>query len=231
MRRVVGAGKVVVVPNGVDSEFFSPAHRHREPITVASSGGAWTSGRTSRRSSGFAAGFGLLRGEKSPTRPSPSMDSTPTEPVKALAGRDGISLIADLPDLRDEIARHAVVVLPFVSGGGIKNKLLEAASLARAVVGSATALNGLRQPDRVPMVCPTTSSAWIHAILDLWSDAAKRSQSRSAGPRVGDPEPHLGDGGARSSSGFKALIKVVDMPPPLSRILSCVRTLPHRLVH
>ena len=24
MRRVVGAGKVVVVPNGVDSEFFSP---------------------------------------------------------------------------------------------------------------------------------------------------------------------------------------------------------------
>ena len=80
-----------------------------------------------------------------------------------------------MPDLRDEIARHAVVVLPFVSGGGIKNKLLEAASLARAIVGSATALNGLRQPDKVPMVCPTTSSAWVHAILDLWRDAAKRA--------------------------------------------------------
>ena len=72
---------------------------------------------------------------------------------------------------------HAVVVLPFVSGGGIKNKLLEAASLAKAVVGSSTALNGLEPaPNIVPVVCVKKVSAWVQAILDLWSDEAKRNR-------------------------------------------------------
>jgi polysaccharide biosynthesis protein PslH len=98
----------------------------------------------------------------------------PTETVRALAGSEGVSLVSDLPDIRAEIARHAVVVLPFVSGGGIKNKLLEAASLAKAVVGSSTALNGLRQPQLVPVVCAKTVRAWAHAVLDLWADDARR---------------------------------------------------------
>ena len=60
------------------------------------------------------------------------MDSTltPSSRYGSFRVRDGIDLVPDLPDLRDEIARHAAVVLPFVSGGGIKNKLLEAASMA-----------------------------------------------------------------------------------------------------
>ena len=37
----------------------------------------------------------------------------------------GVELHPDLPDLRGEVRRRQVVVLPFVSGGGIKNKLLE----------------------------------------------------------------------------------------------------------
>ena len=94
--------------------------------------------------------------------------------MQALAGRDGIALIPDLPDLRDEIARHAVVVLPFVSGGGIKNKLLEAASLGRAIVGSATAMNGLNPPEQPPWVRADGESAWIRGILALWRDPEGR---------------------------------------------------------
>ena len=37
--------------------------------------------------------------------------------------------MANLPDLRAEVQRREIVVLPFVSGGGIKNKLLEAAAM------------------------------------------------------------------------------------------------------
>src|SRR5262249_46338414 len=98
----------------------------------------------------------------------------PTDPVRAFAGREGVSLVSDLPDIRDEIARHPVIVLPFVSGGGIKNKLLEAASLAKAVVGSSKALNGLGQPERVPRVCPGDGPAGADAILELWRDPTRR---------------------------------------------------------
>ena len=57
-----------------------------------------------------------------------------------------MKIIPDLPDLREEIAAHQVVVLPFVSGGGIKNKLLEAAAMGKAVVCTRA---GLRGPARV----------------------------------------------------------------------------------
>ena len=108
----------------------------------------------------------------------------------------GVRIIPDLPDLRDEIARHAVVVLPFVSGGGIKNKLLEAASLGRPIVGSATAMNGLNPPEQLPWVRADGESAWVRGILDLWRDPEQAAPSGSAGSRLGDPEPFLGHGGA-----------------------------------
>ena len=43
-----------------------------------------------------------------------------------------MELHPDLPDIRSEVARRQVVVLPFVSGGGIKNKFLEAAAMGKA---------------------------------------------------------------------------------------------------
>ncbi len=173
MRRVVGANKVVVVPNGVDSEFFSP----RTVTETEHSCVFW--GRLDFGPNVQAIQWFCRRVWPALRKDVPDATFTiygfnPTEPVKALANRDGVMMIPDLPDLRDEIARHAVVVLPFVSGGGIKNKVLEAASLARPVVGSSTALNGLRQREKVPIVCVKTSERWAHAILDLWSDDAKR---------------------------------------------------------
>ena len=208
MRRVVGANKVVVVPNGVDSEFFSP----RTVTETEHSCVFWGSldfGPNIQAIQWFYRRVWHILRKEVPDATFTIYGFNLTEPVKALAGRDGVLVIPDLPDLRDEIAQHAVVVLPFVSGGGIKNKLLEAASLAKAVVGSSTALNGLRQPEGVPMVCAKTGSDWAHAILDLWSDEARRAQSRSASPRVGDPEPLVGAGGATSPGRVGKLRRVV----------------------
>src|SRR5262249_32833301 len=99
-----------------------------------------------------------------------------TEPVRALAGRDGVALIADLPDLRSEIARHQVVVLPFVRGGGIKNKLLEAAGLGKAIVCTAKACRGLRLEGTSPFVLPRDAKGWVRDLILLWGDADRRGR-------------------------------------------------------
>ncbi len=175
MRRVVGGGKVVVVPNGVDSAFFSP----RTVAETEHSCVFW--GRLDFGPNIQAIDWFCRRVWPSLRNAVPDATFTiygfnPTEPVKALASSDGVTLIADLPDLSDEIARHAEVVLPFVSGGGIKNKLLEAASLGRAIVGSATAMNGLNPPEQPPWFRADGESAWVRAILDLWRDPEKRQR-------------------------------------------------------
>jgi len=173
MRRVIGLGKVVVVPNGVDSELFQPrtvAETERSCVFW----GRLDFGPNIQAIQWFCSRVWPLLRKGVPDATFTIFGFNPTEPVRALAGREGIALISDLPDIRAEIARHAVVVLPFVSGGGIKNKLLEAASLAKAVVGSSKALNGLRHPERVPMICVKTASAWADAIFDLWREEARR---------------------------------------------------------
>jgi glycosyltransferase involved in cell wall biosynthesis len=105
---------------------------------------------------------------------------SPTPPVLALVGKDGVELVADLPDLRAEVAKHQVVVLPFVSGGGIKNKLLEAAAMGKPIVCSPVALNGLRKPQTAQMTLAKTPAEWGRGLSELWTDASRRKRSGAA---------------------------------------------------
>src|SRR5262249_49326226 len=95
---------------------------------------------------------------------------SPGAAVRALAGRGGVERIPDLPDLREEIARHQAVVLPFVSGGGIKNKLLEAASMGKAIVCAPYACGGLRLTDNRPMLLARNPGEWATLLLAVWQD-------------------------------------------------------------
>jgi glycosyltransferase involved in cell wall biosynthesis len=96
----------------------------------------------------------------------------PTPPVSAFHGRDGITVTPNVPDIRPAVRKHPVVVLPFVSGGGVKNKLLEASGMAKAVVGTARVRNGLKGD--LPFLEVKTPGQWADAVVGLWRDGAKR---------------------------------------------------------
>jgi glycosyltransferase involved in cell wall biosynthesis len=122
----------------------------------------------------------------------------PTEAVQSLVGRDGIELVADLPDLRDEVAGHAVVVLPFVSGGGIKNKLLEAAAMGKAIVCSARACGGLKLGSAPPLQIAASAGQWVRHLLALWAEPAARARLGTAA-RHWVMEQHTWEAAARTA--------------------------------
>ena len=105
----------------------------------------------------------------------------PTPPVMKFDGKDGITVTPNVPDIRPAVRKHPVVVLPFVSGGGVKNKLLEASGMAKAVVGTPRVRNGLRGE----LLFREASSPveWASAIVELWSDEAKRTALGQAARR------------------------------------------------
>ena len=94
---------------------------------------------------------------------------SPVAAVRALAGQDGVTLTPDVPDLRAEVSRGQVVVLPFVSGGGVKSKLLEAASLGKAVLCTPRSCNGLYSDGPLPLVTASGPGEWVRAVRSLWS--------------------------------------------------------------
>jgi glycosyltransferase involved in cell wall biosynthesis len=93
--------------------------------------------------------------------------------VRALAAEFGFKLVPDLPDLRSEIMKHKVVVLPFVSGAGIKNKFLEAAAMARPIVASKRALNGVELYGERPCCVASNVTEWMEHIVRLHDSEAE----------------------------------------------------------
>jgi glycosyltransferase involved in cell wall biosynthesis len=180
--RWLGGIRADVVANGVDAEYFQACPE----ATVPRSCVFW--GRLD-----FAPNIQALQWFCSHVWPLLRRDAAdarftiygfkPTAAVQALAGRDGIEIMPDLPDLRTEVCRHQVVVLPFVGGGGIKNKLLEAASMAKAIVCSPETVTGLHLAAETPLTIAQHPEEWQRAVTALWGDPEQRRRLGQAARR------------------------------------------------
>jgi glycosyltransferase involved in cell wall biosynthesis len=105
----------------------------------------------------------------------------PGDEVRALVRTPGVTLLSDLPDLRDAVRSHAVAVMPFVSGGGIKNKLLEAAAMGVPIVATPKATSGLVGDP--PLSITRSPQQFADAIVALWQDDARRRDQAEAARR------------------------------------------------
>lgn len=167
MRLVAGCRNVDVLPNGVDTTTFVsvPAEVRRHSAVF------W--GRL-----GFGPNLQALRWfcdrvwplvrAQTPDATFSILGADPPAEVRAFDGRDGMRVVANPEDLRPEISQAEIVVLPFVSGGGIKNKFLEAASMSRPIVATSRATRGLRsQP---PVRLADSPEEFARAMVATWAE-------------------------------------------------------------
>jgi glycosyltransferase involved in cell wall biosynthesis len=195
VRLFTGCGEVDLMPNGVDADHYSPGVEPDLPTSCVFWGrldfgpnvdalewflrAVWPAVRATTPTARFAV-FGF----------------SPTERVRELTRVPGVELQPDRPDLRGEVTRREIVVLPFVSGGGIKNKLLEAAALGMPVVCTRRALSGLKGRPAVRVA--SSPGEWAQALACLWADlAARRELGRAARRWV--VEYHTWDAAARTA--------------------------------
>jgi polysaccharide biosynthesis protein PslH len=179
MRWLAGMKHVDVLPNGVDGDYYRPGS---EPVDehTAVFWGRLDFGPNVQALEWFVRRVWPFVRRERPDARFTIIGFKPSATVRRLAAVDGVSLLADLGDLRSTVRRHAVAVLPFVSGGGIKNKLLEAAALARPIICTPPAIHGLRGVDRAPLLVCSKAHEMGRALLDLWSDAARQRQMGAA---------------------------------------------------
>ena len=67
----------------------------------------------------------------------------PIEAVRALARDPSIIVTGFVDDVRPYVARASVVIAPFVSGTGIKNKVLEGMAMGKPVVTTSIGARGI----------------------------------------------------------------------------------------
>jgi sugar transferase (PEP-CTERM/EpsH1 system associated) len=98
---------------------------------------------------------------------------SPTAAVEALSARPGVTVTGGVPDVRGWLAAADVVVAPLRIARGIQNKVLEAMAMARPVVASAQASEGIDvQWDRHLLVASNAGQE-ASLVLKLLADPAR----------------------------------------------------------
>ncbi|KQM27190.1 MULTISPECIES: TIGR03087 family PEP-CTERM/XrtA system glycosyltransferase [unclassified Sphingomonas] len=139
-RRTSGADRVVAIENGIDTAFFDPASV--VPVDAAGPLIVFT-GQMDYRPNVEAVRWFV--GEVLPLIPQARfaiVGRSPTAAVRALAG-ERVVVTGEVADVRGWIAAAAVVVAPLLLARGIQNKVLEAMAMARPVVASVAAAEGI----------------------------------------------------------------------------------------
>jgi len=172
MRIVSGVKNIDVLPNGVDGDYFHPLQDQAGSERSLVFWGRLDFGPNVQGLQWFCRNIWPDLHAKYNDAIFTIIGSKPIRDIFDLEKIPGIKILPDLDDLRPEVARNQVVVLPFISGGGIKNKLLEAAAMGKPVVCSKRAATGLN--GKFPAIVAGSKSEWVTAIKKLWNNHAER---------------------------------------------------------
>jgi len=172
-RWLAGFRVVDLLPNGVDTDFYRPLDEPVTPRTAV----FW--GRLDFEPNIDALTWFFTHVWSGVLREAPDARFTiigygPTDAVRKLAELPGVTLRPNVDDLRAIACQHAVVALPMISGGGIKNKLLEAAAMGRPIICTPRAALDLRPADQLPFLQVRQHAEWVRGLVSLWNDGTRR---------------------------------------------------------
>jgi glycosyltransferase involved in cell wall biosynthesis len=105
----------------------------------------------------------------------------PVARVLELGKRAGVEVIADPPDVRPHLARAAAAVAPLRSGGGVKNKILEAWAMRTPVVATRMALAGLAARPGENILAADRPGEFAGAVVRCLHDAGLRESIAARG--------------------------------------------------
>jgi len=174
--------RVIVVPNGVDLEYFAPMNTPRDPPTVI------FSGKMSYHAN-VAAALDLvtqvmpLVWQKVPQAKLVIAGKDPAAELVALGTNPHITITGTVPDLRPYLARATVAVSPIRYGVGIQNKVMEAMAMATPVVSTPQALSALQVTVGENVLVARSPEEIAATVVMLLNNPAQSAQVGLAGRR------------------------------------------------
>lgn len=173
-RSIAPRARVAVISNGVDSEYFAPAAGPTDPATLVFEG---TMDFPPNVDAAVHLCLDLMPRiwARRPDARVVLVGRDPDPRVRALAG-DRVTVTGYVDDIRPYVSAATLFVCPLRTGAGIKNKILQAWSMAKAVVATPASVGGLAVADGDNILVRDGSDAFVTAVLSLLDDAATRAR-------------------------------------------------------
>lgn len=174
------ANRIVVLPNGVDLDYFSPMDLARDPATVVFSG-KMSYHANEAAALDLATQIMPLVHQRLPQAKLVLVGKDPSAKITGLAQDPRITVTGTVPDLRPWLAQAGVSVSPMRYGVGIQNKILEAMAMATPVITTSHSLAALQVQDGRDLLTADSPQATAEAIVTLLTDPARQRRMGEAG--------------------------------------------------
>ncbi|UZK68027.1 TIGR03087 family PEP-CTERM/XrtA system glycosyltransferase [Sphingomonas sp. M1-B02] len=170
-RECTGAPRVHAIENGIDTDYFDPATRF-EAVDATGAAIVFTGQMDYRPNIEAVRWFAeailpQIRRVHADAR-FVIVGRNPTDAVTALGRLPGVTVTGEVRDVRGWLARADVVVAPLKLARGVQNKILEGMAMARPVVASAAAAEGIDHDATITV--GTTAEEIGAAVIGLLSD-------------------------------------------------------------
>ena len=178
------ADKIFGVSNGIDGDYFSPHRAYDPPISghgpVVVFTGAMDYWPNVDAVVWFAERVLPRLREHRPHLRFHIVGSHPSPKVTALGEQAGVLVTGRVPDVRPYIAHGDVSIAPIRIARGIQNKVLEAMAMARPVIATPQAIEGIEAEAGRHFLLADDEEAFAAAVLRAVGDPAMRAMGDAA---------------------------------------------------
>jgi sugar transferase (PEP-CTERM/EpsH1 system associated) len=173
-RSLLGIDRVEVIPNVVDTAFFTP-QAEDTPIPHLLFTGTMYYAPNIQAAQHFTARILPLVRERIPGVKFQIVGMNPAQEVFDLSS-DNVTVHGFVPDLRPFYRRAKVVVVPLLQGGGTRLKILEAAASGKAIVSTSIGAEGLSLAAGEDIVIADSETDFANAVVALASNEERRKE-------------------------------------------------------
>lgn len=156
--------KIIVVPNGVDKDFYYPRSDEKE-FDILFSGNLNYQPNITAALNIIENIYPILK-EKIPSIKIGIAGKTRNKKILA-SNNTHIKIISEVADMRDMYAKTKVYIAPLFTGAGLQNKLLEAMSMSVPCIATNVANLSLRAKNGKDLLEVKNNSELIEAIISL----------------------------------------------------------------
>lgn len=172
--------KVALVDNGVDTEYFAPSPSVREECLVSFTGSMDWRPNQDGIEYFIRTILPLLRAHV-PEVTLLTIGRRPPEWLVALGKEHAVEFTGSVADVRPDMRRTAVSIVPLRIGGGSRLKILEAFAMEKAVVSTALGAEGLAVTPGKHLLIADDPQAFAGAVARLLRDPSERRRLGTAG--------------------------------------------------
>jgi sugar transferase (PEP-CTERM/EpsH1 system associated) len=163
------AARTRTIGNGVDSIFFAPGGVASDPSKLVFTG-VMDYGPNEDAAVYFVQDVLPLIRRRHPEVEFWIVGKDPTERVRALTANPGVHVTGGVPDVRPHIESAGIFVCPLRFGTGVKNKLLAALAMDKAVVATPLSLEGLDLKHEEDLLLGGTPEEFAESVVRLIRD-------------------------------------------------------------